>query len=103
LKMEPDAAAGQVIAVEGLGHFDQTAIPDCFGWTVRSRLDDGPTAVVEIDCLSVLQVAGMKAPAAAIRRVSGSLPARERRVFSPLVQLLARCPGLARGRAERRR
>ena len=61
-KMEPDAAAGQIVTVEGLGHFDQAAIPDCFSWTLCSRLDFGPTGVVEIDRLSVLQVPSVKSP-----------------------------------------
>ena len=61
-KMEPDAAARQIIAVQGLRHFDQAAIPHRFVRSIRSRLDDWPTAVVEIDGLSVLHVSGMKPP-----------------------------------------
>src|ERR1700679_2407248 len=62
--MKPDATAGQIVTVEGLGHFDQAAIPDCFDRGVFSRFGDRPTVVVEIDCLSVLQVAGMESPIA---------------------------------------
>src|ERR1700722_16665598 len=59
--MKPDATAGQIVTVEGLGHFDQAAIPDCFGRGVFSRFGYGPAVVVEIDRLPMLQVAGVKA------------------------------------------
>ena len=51
-KMEPDAAARQIVAVQCFWHFDQAAKPDRLVRSIRARLDGWPTAVVKIDSSS---------------------------------------------------
>ena len=59
---EPDARAGEVVAVEGLGDFDFAAIPDGVGGGFAAGFDEGPGAVVEVEGFAVGEVAGVVAP-----------------------------------------
>ena len=47
VELEPDARASEVVAVEGLGDFDDTAVPDGVLWGFGAGLDEGPGGVVE--------------------------------------------------------
>ena len=75
VKLEPDARAGDVIAVEGLGDLDGAAEPDGVfgrrGAAAGLGRDERPGGVVECGRLAVGDVAGVEAPLAGGERVEG--------------------------------
>ncbi len=77
LELEPDAGAGDVVAVEGLGDFDGAAIPDgVFGGLAMGR-DEFPRGVVECGRLAVRDVADVETPVAG-RKLGEGLEGVER-------------------------
>ena len=63
VELKPDARAGQVVTVQGLGDFDLPAKPDGVFCGVAFDRENWPTAVVEAYGLAVRDVSGVKAPA----------------------------------------
>ena len=63
-ELEPDARAGDVVAVEGLGDFDGAAIPDGVLGGFAVRRDELPGGVVECGRFAVRDVAYVEAPVA---------------------------------------
>ncbi len=68
-ELEPDAGAGEVIAVEGLGDFDDAAVPDGVLGGFGAGLLQGPGGVVEGGGFSVGDVACVETPLADGERV----------------------------------
>ena len=70
-KLEPDAGAGDVVAVQRLRNLDLAAIPDGvlgrFGW----RGDDGPSGVVEGEGFAVREIADVDSPVSGGQGVEG--------------------------------
>jgi hypothetical protein len=64
LELEPDAGAGDVVAVEGLGDFDGAAIPDGVFGGLAVRGDELPGGVVECGRFTVGDVADVETPLA---------------------------------------
>ena len=64
LELEPDAGAGDVIAVEGFGDFDGAAVPDGVVGGLGVRSDELPGGVVECGRFAVGDVADVEAPLA---------------------------------------
>ena len=62
VELEPDARAGDVVAVEGLRDFDHAAVPDGVLRGFGAWLDECPGGVVERGGFAVGDVAGVEAP-----------------------------------------
>ncbi|MCU1252333.1 MAG: hypothetical protein JWQ49_5362, partial [Edaphobacter sp.] len=62
VELEPDAGTGDVVAVEGLGDFNDAAVPDGVLGGFGPGLNQWPTGVVEGGGFAVGDVAGVKAP-----------------------------------------
>ncbi len=63
VELEPDARAGEVVAVQRLWNFDFAAKPDGIFCGVAFDRKNRPTAVVETHGLTMSDVAGVKTPA----------------------------------------
>ena len=61
-ELKPDARAGEVVAVERFGDFDDAAIPDGVGGGFGARLLEWPCGVVEGGGFTVGDVTGVEAP-----------------------------------------
>ena len=61
-ELEPDAGAGEVVAVEVFGDFDEAAEPDGIVGGLAAGFDDGPGGVVEVGVFAVGEVAYVGAP-----------------------------------------
>ena len=64
VELEPDAGAGEVVAVEGLGNGDALAEPDGVIGRPGAAGHDAPVGVVESDGFAVGEVAGVHLPGA---------------------------------------
>ena len=71
LELEPDAGAGDVVAVEGLGHLDLAAVPDGVLGSFAARVDERPGGVVEGGRLAVGDVSGVEVPVTGRQSVEG--------------------------------
>ncbi len=63
-ELEPNAGAGEVVAVEGLGDFDDSAVPDGVLGGFGAGLLQGPGGVVKREGFAVGNVPGVEAPLA---------------------------------------
>jgi len=71
VELEPDAGAGDVVAVEGFGDFDDAAVPDGVLRGLGFGGDEGPGGVVEGGGFAVGDVAGVETPLADGEGVQG--------------------------------
>ena len=70
-ELEPDAGAGDVVAVEGFGDFDGAAVPDGVRGGFGAAVRRGPGGVVERGGFAVGEIAGVEAPFAGGKGVQG--------------------------------